>query len=138
LFPQDLVSDTYGVFWGVRGSTLQQIGDNLQFRSGPQKALDRFAVARFSDFDVDADAYVDNVSVTEIAVPVSLTLRSSSNAMTLSWPTNAVRFTLQSTPNLTAPVTWLNVTNPPAVLGGLFTVTNPMARPSQFFRLRKP
>jgi alpha-tubulin suppressor-like RCC1 family protein len=63
----------------------------------------------------------------------------SANAMTLSWPANATGFTLQSMLNLTPPVTWLDVTNnPPAVLGGLFTVTNPMSSPAQFFRLRKP
>jgi hypothetical protein len=50
----------------------------------------------------------------------------------------ANRFTLQSTPSLTPPVTWLDVTNPPTLLGGLFTVTNPMSGPAQFFRLAKP
>ena len=48
------------------------------------------------------------------------------------------RFTLQSTTNLTPPATWLDVTNPPSLAGGLFTVTNPMSSPAQFFRLRKP
>jgi hypothetical protein len=137
----DLVSDTYRVFWGVLGSSLEQIGNALQFRSGPQTALDRFTVARFSDLDVEADAYVDNVSVTEIAaVPTAptLMLQPSGNAMVLSWPTNATGFTLQSTPNLTPPVTWLDVTNPRAVAGGQFTVTNPMSGPAQYFRLAKP
>jgi outer membrane protein assembly factor BamB len=70
-------------------------------------------------------------------LPVSLSVRSSANALILSWPTNATGFTLQSTPSLTPPVTWLYVTNPPAVLGGLFTVTNPVSGDSQFFRLKK-
>jgi len=35
-------------------------------------------------------------------------------------------------------LTWLDVTNPPSLAGGLFTVTNPMSSPAQFFRLRKP
>jgi hypothetical protein len=50
----------------------------------------------------------------------------------------AIPVTLQSTPNLTLPVTWLDVTNPPAGLGGLFTVTNPISGPAQFCRQRKP
>ena len=58
--------------------------------------------------------------------------------MILSWPANALGLTLQSTRNLTPPVTWLDVTNPPTVLGGLFTVTNPISGGGQFFRLRKP
>jgi hypothetical protein len=71
--------------------------------------------------------------------PVSLAARPSGNELILSWPATATGFTLQSTPNLTPPVTWLDVTNsPPAVLGGQFTVTNPISGDAQFFRLRKP
>ena len=40
--------------------------------------------------------------------------------------------------NLTPPVTWLDVTNPPTVLGGQFTVTNPISGDAQFFRRKKP
>ena len=72
----------------------------------------------------------------ELGAP--LALRQSNNAMLVSWPTNATGFTLQSTQGLTRPASWLDVTNPPAVTGGQFTVTNPMSSPSQFFRLRKP
>jgi len=63
---------------------------------------------------------------------------ASTNSMILSWPANAIWFTLQSTPNLTPPVTWLDVTNPPTVLGGQFTVTNTASAGARFFRLRKP
>ena len=58
--------------------------------------------------------------------------------MLLSWPTNATGFTLQSTRNPTPPVTWNDVTHPPTVLGGLFTVTNPISSAAEFFRLRMP
>ncbi len=71
-------------------------------------------------------------------MPVSLTPRPSGNEMILSWPTDAAGFTLQSTLNLTPPVTWIDWTNPPAVIGGQFTVTNTTSGGAQFFRLRKP
>ena len=58
--------------------------------------------------------------------------------MVLCWPTNATGFPLQSMPDLTPPVTWLDVTNPPTVLGRLFTVTNLISGGAEFFRLRKP
>ena len=67
-----------------------------------------------------------------------LALRRSTNAMTLSWTTNATGFTLQSTQDLSAPASWLDVTNPTTVIGRQFTVTNAVSSPSQFFRLRKP
>lgn len=75
---------------------------------------------------------------TGLVMPVSLMLRPIGNEMILSWPTNAVGFALQSTPSLTPPVTWMDVTNPPAVVGGQFTVTNTPSGGTQFFRLRRP
>jgi len=72
----------------------------------------------------------------ELGAP--LALRPSGNAMILSWPTNATGFTLQSAPDLTPPMTWLDVANPPTVLGGQFTVTNTPSVGAQFFRLRRP
>ena len=74
------------------------------------------------------------------AVPLlpSLNARPSGNELVFSWSTNAIGFALQSTPNLTPPVTWVDSTNPPAVIGTQFTVTNTISGPAQFYRLRKP
>ncbi len=58
--------------------------------------------------------------------------------ITLSWSTNAVGYTLQSTFNLTPPATWMNSTNTPVVMGAQFTVTNPVAGPARYYRLSKP
>ena len=66
-----------------------------------------------------------------------LEVRRSAGSLTVQWPTNAVGFTLQSTPSLTPPVTWIDSTNPPAVIGGQFTVTIPFSSGAKFFRLRK-
>jgi len=68
----------------------------------------------------------------------SLNAMPSGNQLILSWSTNAVRFTLQSTLHLTPPVTWIDSTNPPAVVGAQFTVTNTLSGSAQFYRLRKP
>jgi hypothetical protein len=75
---------------------------------------------------------------TGAVAPVSLSLKLSDYGLILSWPTNAVGFTLQSATNLAPPVTWIDSTSPPAVVGAEFTVTNPISGPSQFYRLRKP
>ena len=66
-----------------------------------------------------------------------LNAKPNGNELILSWLTNAVGFTLQSTPNLTPPVTWIDSTNAPAVVGAQFTVTNTLSSPAQFYRLRK-
>ncbi|MCW5554800.1 MAG: hypothetical protein KIS67_21885 [Verrucomicrobiae bacterium] len=67
----------------------------------------------------------------------TLKARSNGNELILSWPTNADWFTLQSTIDLRPPVTWLDSTNVPAVIGAHFTLTNTPAGGTRFYRLRK-
>ena len=55
----------------------------------------------------------------------------------LSWPTNVVGYTLQSTTNPTSPADWIDSTKPPTVLGAQFTATNATSASHLFYRLRK-
>jgi alpha-tubulin suppressor-like RCC1 family protein len=66
-----------------------------------------------------------------------LNARPSGNGLILSWSTNAVGFTLQSTLDLVPPVTWVDVTNAPAIIGAQWVVTNTFSGSAQFYRLRK-
>jgi len=67
----------------------------------------------------------------------SLKARRNGNELILSWPTNTVGFKLQSTLDLTPPLTWLDSTSVPAVIGAHFTLTNTTTGGAQFCRLRK-
>jgi len=67
----------------------------------------------------------------------SLKVRPNGNELILSWPTNAVGFTLQSTLDLTPPVTWLASPSGPAVVGAHFTLTNTTSGGARFYRLKK-
>lgn len=53
----------------------------------------------------------------------------------LSWSTNLVGFTLQSSSALTDSNSWTTVGSPVSVLNGQYTVTNSISSGSQFFRL---
>ena len=53
----------------------------------------------------------------------------------LTWPTNAVGFTLQSTTNLGSTAGWVTNSPAPIVINGQNTVTNPISGPQQFYRL---
>ena len=66
-----------------------------------------------------------------------LNARPNGNELILSWPTNAPGFTLQSTLDLTPPVTWIDSTSVPAVIGAHFTLTNTTSGGAYFYRLRK-
>ena len=68
----------------------------------------------------------------------SLQARPGVNELILSWPADAVGFTLQSTLSLTPPVTWMDVTDAPSVIDAQFTVTNTLSGSAQFYRLKKP
>ena len=72
-----------------------------------------------------------------IGNPVALSAQRQGNALFLSWPTNAVEFSLQSTADLIPPATWVDVTNPPALLGAHWAVTNNFSGNAKFYRLRR-
>jgi hypothetical protein len=67
----------------------------------------------------------------------SLNARPNGDELILSWPTNAPGFTLQSAPDLTPPVTWIDSTSVPAVIGAQFTLTNTTSGGARYYRLRK-
>ena len=80
----------------------------------------------------------DNGVIFRISIPVKLNSRVSGNELVLSWPTNALGFTLQSSSDLNSPTNWMDSTNAPAVVGAQFTVTNNLSASAQFYRLKKP
>ena len=57
------------------------------------------------------------------------------SGIVLTWPTNAVGFTLQSATNLVSPAVWSTNSPAPVVINGQNTVTNPITGPQQFYRL---
>jgi uncharacterized repeat protein (TIGR03803 family) len=70
-----------------------------------------------------------------VAVAPQLTLIPSAGNSVLTWPTNAVEFTLQSATNLGPTAIWTTNSPAPVVVNGLNTVTNPISGTQEFFRL---
>jgi hypothetical protein len=96
--------------------------------------------------DSDADG-VDNyhewlagtVPTNPFSSPAQLAILPSGvppSGIILTWSTNAVGFTLQSTTNLASPV-WSTNSPAPVVVGEQNTVTNPITGPQQFYRLSR-
>lgn len=71
-------------------------------------------------------------SVLAHTTPLSIAL--ASNQVVVTWPTAVTNCVLQSTTNLSP--AWNNVTNTPVVINGQYTVTNPISRTHQFYRLK--
>lgn len=55
----------------------------------------------------------------------------------LSWPTNAIGFTLQTSTNLNSSANWLDSINAPSIFNGQYRVTNALFGGSKFYRLKK-
>ena len=66
--------------------------------------------------------------------PQLAVIRSGANVI-LTWPTNALGFTLQSTLNLVSPAVWITNSPAPVVADGQNTVTNPVSGAKKFYRL---
>ncbi len=73
-----------------------------------------------------------NFFLTEIGVKMAIAL--SGGNVILTWPTNAVGYTLESTTNLSLAV-WTTNSATPAVVNGQNTVTNPVSAKPMFYRL---
>ena len=63
----------------------------------------------------------------------SLNSRPSGNELIISLPTNVAGFALQSVPCLIPPMTWIDSTKSPVVLGVQFTITAAASDGSQFY-----
>jgi hypothetical protein len=72
-----------------------------------------------------------------VSAPPRLSAAIANGNATLSWPSSATGFHLQSVASLPAPA-WTNVTNTPVPMGGSLTVTLPADAGTQFFRLTSP
>ena len=66
---------------------------------------------------------------------LALTLMASQ--LLLTWPVADAGFTLESTPDLLVPPVWSTVSPAPIAVDGHYTVTNPVAGPRKFYRLRQ-
>jgi uncharacterized repeat protein (TIGR03803 family) len=70
-----------------------------------------------------------------LPLPPPLTIIAAGANAILTWPTNIVEFTLESTTNLDPQPVWTTVVPAPVVVGGLNTVTNPLTGTQMFYRL---
>ena len=87
--------------------------------------------------DVGVTIGYDNItSATLVTIAPSLQIvPSPGNSVTLSWPALATNYVLQTTPALTGPGGWNNVTNVPSTAGSISSLTLPANQPQAFFRL---
>lgn len=74
--------------------------------------------------------------ITSVPSPQLSITRSGGN-VTISWPSSAAGYQLQSAPGLVPPVAWSSVTQTPSTNGNMISVVTPVSSSRQFFRLQK-
>jgi uncharacterized repeat protein (TIGR03803 family) len=67
----------------------------------------------------------------------SLSLLRIGDQLVLSWPTNAGGFTLQSAPDPSSSINWVDSSETPAAVADQYFVTNNVSGLAQFYRLKK-
>jgi hypothetical protein len=78
---------------------------------------------------------VEGIRFFSIGAP-RLAVAQASGMTTLSWPSTASGYFVETTTNL-SPASWMAVTNPPSLFNGRFSLTNSTTGEAQFFRLRR-
>ncbi|HZM05718.1 MAG TPA: DUF2341 domain-containing protein [Candidatus Saccharimonadales bacterium] len=76
------------------------------------------------------------VSYSAVNLQPVLTIITSTNGYTLSWPANDGVFTLEATTNLTPPASWSAVTPGPVITNGVYQETVQPLSGSHFYRLQ--
>jgi len=69
-----------------------------------------------------------------LPTPQLTIIRSGTNAI-VTWPTNALEFTLQSTTNLVPPAVWTTVSPAPVLVNTNNVETKTISATNQFYRL---
>jgi hypothetical protein len=71
-------------------------------------------------------------------VAPTLNITATGSDVVLSWLTaGSLGYNLESTPSLTAPITWSSNGPPPVVVGDFYAVTNSAAGGEKYYRLAK-
>jgi uncharacterized delta-60 repeat protein len=100
----------------------------------PQADGKLLVAGRFTIINGVPSAYVARLLGDPIA---SLDVSHSDKGLTLSWPTNAVGFTLQSTTNLSDRSSWTPVLTVPVIEASRNQIADAISGPAKFYRLRR-
>jgi hypothetical protein len=124
---------TWGPFWSIGANPA--IARNEGFPRTWNGVIDEVSIYNRPLFASEIQAIYNAGSAGKCIIP-RLTISLDGTYVILTWPTNTIGFTLQSTANLVSP-NWSTNLPAPVVINGRYTVTNPVSGTQQFFELRQ-
>ncbi len=107
-------------------------GNTFSYATPSLTGFDTYTIKLYVDFALTALTVVD-ASPPDPVLSIS---RAGAGLVEISWPTNAVGYSLEAVARLPATL-WRPVTNSPSVNGDLFTVQMETTESCQVYRLRK-
>src|SRR5262249_22581178 len=72
-----------------------------------------------------------------LAIPVTLTTSNSVDGCSITWPSYAAGFVLETAPSLDPTATWTAVAVMPSISNGMYGLTLPSSETNAFFRLHR-
>jgi hypothetical protein len=113
-------------------------GDYNSMVNDPVDPSHFWAMIMYPSDSANQDVYSTQIIelITSAPLPVLSIAKNGTNA-TLSWPTSAAAFSLQSNPSIASSLTWSNVTQTPVTNGSTISVVVSATSGTQFFRLKK-
>ncbi len=102
---------------------------------GPDGNL--YGTTYFGTRSIDGPGMLFRIVLPQPTPPPRLALALNGNQVVLSWPTNAVGFTLQSSSDLNSSANWTDSTDSPVIVADQYFVTNSTFAAAQFYRLKK-
>lgn len=115
------------------GTIPSKTSQNVSVTFSPTSAI---AYSGSLSVNSDATAGDNSLSVSGVGTLPVLFSASQSNKLILSWPTNAVGYTLVYATNLPA-TSWATSSPSPLIVNGDYTVTNTMSGSSKYYRLKR-
>jgi hypothetical protein len=120
--------------------TLAYLTAGQTYSSGPidisayaDASTNQFFFGVLGGTSTNATVDVADIQFVSFTLPC-LSIAQAAGTTTLSWPSSANGYTLQSTTDLSLG-TWEDVTNVPSLFGGFFTVANSWSDQTRFFKL---
>jgi uncharacterized repeat protein (TIGR01451 family) len=129
-----------GLGWSGKSQGFISTIVNLPSSANGQNIRFRWRIS--SDSSVAFEGwYVDSISIRGVTCcvpPPSLTAQIFSNALFISWPSNAQNYSLQYATNLLPPINWQPSSNVITISGGKNSTSNNLVGSARFYRLYLP
>jgi hypothetical protein len=136
------VDTVLGVYTGSSLTSLSLVASNDDDPNGGTSSLVKFQARTGVEYQIVVDTFGGQTGTVKLSLKSeserpSLRMTISGRNAVLSWPTNAMGFSLEATDSLSPPL-WNRLATGAVITGESFSLKLPLGSSSQFYRLNGP